>query len=79
MNNIVIEKNIPIPNYRAGLPWREMEIGDSFLIRCHPGEELKYRRRVSAVQQTNKHMRFAMRNVDGGLRVWRIKKKDEKK
>jgi hypothetical protein len=78
---IAIEKNIPLPDAhtairRTGpLPWRQMEVGDSFMV---TGEDInKLRSRLSAgaayIRRQNASMRFSTRRVaENAVRVWRI-------
>lgn len=72
---ISIDKNIPIPpEGRRGkqeryYPWKDMEIGDSFLS----AENDAYIRRSMSYQNKNTEKAFISRNVEGGVRVWRIK------
>jgi hypothetical protein len=75
---IKIEKNIPVPHrgISGQIPWRDMEVGDSVFIACIDSETKKIRGRVSAVAHAHKSVRFALRKVDGGLRVWRIQAKE---
>jgi len=74
--NIKLERNPPpIPKTKNKYPWRQMKIGDSFVI----DKPLSY---VSClVQQTGNRlgMKFACRTLPGkgikifgGVRVWRI-------
>lgn len=64
-----IEKGIPMPSGRpmqSRYPWREMEVGDSFVAtvkgkgRPAPPKEL-----------VAQGWKFAMRMTEDGLRVWR--------
>lgn len=65
-----IEKGIPIPRRGHGLPFEEMEIGDSFAI---PQEiSPQYARHI--IQRVQKKMaprRFSLRKFNGGYRCWR--------
>ena len=76
MNNepIKVERGIPIPRKISGArgiyPWREMEVGDSFLIE---GLTAKYRSRIAAAQSTRDNRKYATRKVgENAYRVWRI-------
>jgi len=82
MNLPEIEKGIPIPPKRSNegkrrphqkrIPWgellREMDIGDSFLLRDATGAD------QSKLQTTARHhgIRLASRQVRGGVRFWRV-------
>jgi hypothetical protein len=75
---IVIEKNIPIPNHSNALGRKKsalrlametMEVGDSVLsprtMRQTQGIMSRFRRETE--------LRFAARAIDGQVRVWRTK------
>lgn len=70
---IKIEKGVPIPAARTNsnncYPWREMEVGDSFVIpgmdRTAGGSRVHYANQLGIG-------RFTLRSFDGGVRVWRI-------
>lgn len=73
---IKIDKGIELPPGRTTrkYPWREMEIGDSFYVSDDEfpglyGHE-RFRTLVSAAG-TRMGLRFSVRKVEGGLRVWR--------
>lgn len=71
-NGIKIDKSVPIPKHadRNGkYPWREMEIGDSFVV-SSAGDKLP-----SAASWAGKRhgLRFTCRKIDENTtRVWRI-------
>jgi hypothetical protein len=54
-------------------PWKRMYVGDSFLVPCSHGEKKKIFNTLSRArtfaQRAGKL--FALRSVDGGIRVWR--------
>ena len=65
-----IDKNIPIPAAKSKYPFREMEVGDSFLCPKESGKNI-----YSAAGQANariKGRRFIVRKTDDGYRVWRV-------
>lgn len=71
-----IDSNVPIPSPQATgrhsrYPFREMKIGDSFLV---PNEHDSVRVRSSASYFgiRNKEYRFIVRKDTGGVRVWRV-------
>lgn len=77
-----IETNIPLPartnptvGASAKYPLADMLVGDSFLYPCAPAT-LADRRRLSSALASHarryKGVKFSMRTVDGGLRVWRV-------
>ncbi|MDA8654976.1 hypothetical protein N9M50_07655 [Alphaproteobacteria bacterium] len=67
-----IDKNIPLPKAKAGKKSKprffdDMEVGDSVFFE---DRVMAYRLRGSL---HNSGMRPAIREVDGGFRVWRMK------
>ncbi|MDH3354500.1 MAG: hypothetical protein OEL79_04715 [Chromatiales bacterium] len=66
MNDIKVEIGIPIPKSgkRSKYPWRNMGVGDSFLIP-------KITISMGAVNERYAPMKFIMRKAEGGYRVWR--------
>ena len=70
-----IEKGIPMTKPRAirerKYPIREMKVGDSFLI---PEKDLiqSQSQSVRTIASENGY-KVAVRKVDGGVRVWRVK------
>jgi len=72
MNEIKIEKGIPAPKANRGArtlyPWREMEVGDSFLIPF--ATDGKRRGIYSCASRLG--IKIATRTVEGGVRIWRI-------
>lgn len=72
-----IEKNVAIPealNTRQGkYPYKSMEVGDSFFV---PSDDkgsptTKMRSSVAAYCKRNNELKFIVREVEGGARVWR--------
>lgn len=76
---ITIEKNIPIPELKAGrksneiYPLSKMEIMDSFFIETNSKEDIQSIRSHIHNPKNRKNKKFATRTVNGGIRVWRIK------
>ena len=78
-----IETNIPMPDRTTPgrpasmYPLADMYVGDSFLVPMDP-VTVEARRRVasatSSYSKRNKEsgVKFSIRAVEGGLRVWRI-------
>lgn len=66
-----IEKSVPMPpeRKRMNLPYDQMEIGDSFLVKDVPMQTI-----CSANYRYGKrrNVRFMARVVEGGIRVWRV-------
>jgi len=69
-----IEKNVPSPTTdgKSKYPFGEMSIGDSFFVSDY--DSITHGRLRSAAQSYGKKnsMKFTVRKVDGGIRVWRI-------
>jgi len=73
-----IESDIPIPPARWGggrpktpvYPFSRMEVGDSFLV---PVEKTLLVMHAARGRRKRTHEEYATRQVDGGLRIWRIK------
>lgn len=66
-----IERGVPIPEARTKTkyPWREMEIGESFLAPKSKENSLS----ACACNAAKKlKRRFVLRTVEGGVRVWRV-------
>jgi hypothetical protein len=69
---IKVEKAIPIPQDRNKYPFKTMEVGDSFFVPAN-GEALqRVQNRVSNSWKRHASKRFLSRQIDGGVRVWRI-------
>lgn len=74
-----IDKGVEIPAphgvaTRRVYPFREMEIGDSFLV-PGDGDKRQLQARIGSAasyygKRNNK--RFVTRSVEGGVRVWRV-------
>lgn len=68
-----IDKNVPLPNGRAAYgskyPFREMKVGDSFLI---PGiKSVEAGSLLASARRMVPGAKFVTRTTDKGLRVWR--------
>lgn len=84
-----VESGVPIPrpSYGPGLtptyPWREMDIGDSFLVTPREGEDIEAcanRVRSAAARWLSRNrpgVRHVTRTVDGGIRVWFVSRDEE--
>lgn len=74
-----IEKHVPAPEDLGGMkkyPFDDMEIGDSFFV--PNGKVRNIKQQVQYYQnKTEKRKRFAVREVEGGVRVWRVEPKIE--
>ncbi len=69
MFKIETGKRIPPPKTTNKYPFKEMAVGDSFLIPCKGINEVK-KAQVN-VHGSARKIRIATRKEDGGLRVWR--------
>lgn len=73
---IKIDSGIPVPASNAGrkpkYPFEEMDVGQSFFEAGDSGELQKNAiSSVSYFRRKHPDMRFTVRRVDGGIRVWR--------
>jgi hypothetical protein len=72
---IKIESGIPMPESTGAgrtpkYPWKEMSVGDSFF----DGTAAKTTLASAAYKASRIYgMKYSIRAVDGGVRVWRIK------
>jgi hypothetical protein len=80
MNALVIEKNIPIPTRIRGsvYPFKEMEIGDSFLASFNEKDNVyKQKQKIYLAiwrfSKNNPDKKFVTQSLKQALRVWRIK------
>lgn len=68
-----LEKGIPLPK-RPGrkptYPFEQMHIGDSFFVKN--GKARSLRNSATNASRKSKH-RYAVRIVEGGVRIWRVK------
>jgi hypothetical protein len=78
-----ISKNIPIPERRGPgerthskrlkYPFDRLDIGESFMVPASdPAEKNRVRGRLTGTSIRFKDREFAIRNVNKGVRVWRI-------
>jgi hypothetical protein len=71
-----IEKGIPFPD-KSKFPFFKMEVGDSFFVpftSCGPKAKMHSIISSKACTDGKKlHMKFSVRGVEGGFRVWRMK------
>lgn len=79
MTAYAIEKGVPMPDRPARYPFRDMEIGDSFVVPIRGGEHREpiYRRRISAAasdfrKRTGLKWYFRTERDLDGLRVFRV-------
>ena len=69
-----IEAEVPVPS-RQKYPFCHMKVGDSFLLSYSVDRKaMAMRARGAASQYSRRYkMRFAIRIVTGGVRVWRTR------
>lgn len=72
MPKVKIDKNVPLPAHHLQIyPWREMEVGDSFLV---PTDTKSASLRVIASRNGRELGRtFSVRKTPEGFRCWRVK------
>ena len=73
MDEIKIEKDVPMPEFRASgvtAALRRMDVGDSIFLR---GKKSSNVTSLAAILTKKTERKFATRTVEGGIRVWRIK------
>lgn len=71
-HRVEIERGIPVPKpvRPEKYPFRELKVGESFLVDWEPKiVRVRYAAAMAAKRQKRK---FATRQVEGGVRVWRI-------
>lgn len=83
--NYKVEKGIPIPATKGNqvYPWREMEVGDSFCVLKHTGDNVEMRTKQQMIQNASRSFRkkskdckewqFVTRMTKEELRIWRTK------
>ena len=70
-----IEKNVPIPTIpyeQRKYPWTEMEVGDSFFIKCNGVELRKIQVNISSCAKRFGPKKFTVKKHEDGLRCWRV-------
>lgn len=77
MGKFVIEKGIPVPpiqkKNKNGYPFEHMDVGDSFFVKTDDkGDHIRLTSSVHSFGRIH-GMKFSIRMVDGGSRVWRVK------
>jgi hypothetical protein len=74
MSDFAIEKQIPLPKRHqpSKYPWKQMEVGDSFFVATDT--KRKAIQFGAMASDTGKRLgcKFATRQVDGGIRIWRV-------
>ena len=78
MSYFKIEKGIPAPRRNARYPLRKMVTGDSFFVPCADEEKAKTQKRLGvAGYSIGGAGAFVVRQVEGGVRVWKIKEEND--
>jgi hypothetical protein len=78
-HELPVEHGIPIPprgDFKRRYPFKRMHVGDSFFVPCEPFElEDRWNSLTSCIRNATVKtgFKFATRQVEGGLRVWRIR------
>ena len=73
MDEIKIEKDVPMPEFRASgvtAALRRMDVGDSIFLR---GKKSNNITTIVGILTKKTERKFMTRTVEGGIRVWRIK------
>ena len=73
-----IEKNVPMPevgpNPKAPkYPWRQMEVGDSFVAPAASQRSICANAKITADRMGNGVQFTTQKQADGSVRVWRVK------
>lgn len=68
MMNIELSKSVPLPEPRRTYPYKEMTVGDSFLIE---GGKLQVVCNANYRASKRLGMKFVARREEIGVRVWR--------
>lgn len=73
-NEFKIEKGIPIPQSNPKYPFKDMKVGDSFLIKnCDKKSRMRLNSAVGYFKTRHKDWKFSIRAIQKDVRVWRIK------
>lgn len=70
---VQIEKGIPIPHPGSGrlsYPFHEMKVGDSILVTDRTLPQLE---RMTGSYGRRHGVKFSLRKMKGGVRIWRVK------
>ncbi len=65
-----IEGNIPCPTQQSKYPFKEMKVGDSFLVPKH--FEMRVRTASQYFSKRNAPYKFSVAKTVDGARIWRI-------
>lgn len=67
--NYKVDKNVPLPKTRSVYPL--LEPGESFFVKCTEEDKQKRRWTINS-SYSRREGKYALRTVEGGLRIWRI-------
>ena len=71
-----IDTDVAIPPGRRRMPWRDMEVGDSFHVPVRHGEDVKKLQESMSANAAGARKRlgtrYTVRQENGGVRIWRI-------
>ncbi len=74
MEDIHIERNVPVPEARQGIqkyPWHEMKPGDSFVVPLERMDGARYAGRAWCARHKPEWMVVTRKTEDNsGLRIW---------
>lgn len=80
MQQFKVESGIAIPGVekqtKNRYPWAEMKLGDSFFVpaKNQSAAMKRVKAAVKYYRASNRGFRILCRRVDGGIRVWRVKR-----
>jgi hypothetical protein len=76
MTEFKIEKGVPVPSRRSGVSGAmyQLEVGESFFVLCE--NRVRKQNTISTIgrdlaMKSGKPLKFTVRQVDGGVRIWR--------
>jgi len=77
MTDFKIEKGVPVPPRRSGVSGAmyQLEVGESFFVSCE--NRAKKQNTISTTGRdlaikSGKPLKFTVRQVEGGVRIWRV-------
>lgn len=69
---IKIDRDVPVPvRKHRKYPFGDMEVGDSFLLKCTVADRSRMQSQMSARARKFLPKKFVTASVDGGIRIWR--------
>jgi hypothetical protein len=72
-----VETNVELPTRKGGrsgskYPFAQMDVGQSFLVGSADAKVTTLRSAIGAFMKGHTGYKFAVRAVEGGIRVWRV-------